>query len=392
MFRRRRLWMLLLACTCTGPAARSAAQEAAAPARDIPWRNDYNQALAESEKRGLPIFIDFTMVPCFFCDKLESTTFRDPRIIESLNRQFIPLRIRGDIEKKLSSDLRINGYPTLVLAGPGRKILEMKEGYQDADALLAVLQRHAVQVVVTPDWMKQQFELAQKAHQDHEYARAFTALRNILDDPKGRALHADAQKLVADIEAKASERLNRAKDLANLGKSTEAVQALTDTLVTFPGLPAAREAGELLTKLTQSANERAGQRARRAGELIIQAREFYKNKEIIPCLDRCEVLLASYGDLPEGSEASQLVSEIRSNQEWLQLAADTLADRLAGVYLALADSMSKRGNPRDAEVFLRRVIQAFPGTRYAESAQIRLGQLQGIPASRVVPTGGSEEK
>ena len=151
---------------------------------------------------------------------------------------------------------------------------------------------------------------------------------------------------MADIEARANERLASAKELVNSGKPTEAVQALTETLIGFPGLPVAKEAGEMLTKLAQSNEQRQQQRARRAAELIVQARDFYKSKEIIPCLDRCEILLASYGDLPEGMEASQLIQEIRANQEWLQLAADTLSDRLAGVYLAMADNLSRRQRPQ----------------------------------------------
>ena len=50
---RRRPWMLLLACASALPLAWLAtAQEVV---RDIPWRTDYNQALHESEKRGLPL-------------------------------------------------------------------------------------------------------------------------------------------------------------------------------------------------------------------------------------------------------------------------------------------------------------------------------------------------
>jgi thioredoxin-related protein len=381
--------MLLLACASALPLAWLAMAQDVVPVRDIPWRTDYNQALHESEKRGLPLVIDFGTNDCFWCKKLDETTFRDPRIIRLLSEQFIALKINASRDAKLASDMRIDRYPTLVIAGPGRKILYIKEGYHDADTFNEILLRNIAQVA-TPDWMKQHFDFAQKAYLDGDYARAFASLRNILDDTKGRAIHASAQKLLGDIETKANERLARAKELATTGKTGDAVQALTDTVVTFPGLPAAKEAGEWLTRLTQNKELNLQQRAKRAGELIVQARDFYKNKDVIPCLDRCEILLGSYGDLPEGAEASQLIQEIRSNQEWLQLAADTLGDRLAGVYLALADTMMKRNRPRDAEGYLRRVIQAFPGTRYAESAQIRISQLQGVPPGRVEVTGPPE--
>jgi thioredoxin-like negative regulator of GroEL len=382
--------MLVLACCSVAVLARTGtAQEPAVSAREIQWRTDYNQALVESEKRGLPIVIDFTTTPCFWCDKLEATTFRDPRVILLMNQQFIPLKIHSARDPKLVQDLRIEAYPTIVIAGPTRNILHMKAGYHDVESFHEVLQRNISQVA-TPDWMKQHYETAQKAFDSGDHARAVTSLKAILDDSNGKAIHAAAQRLAAALEAKAQERLAKAKGLMASGNTTEAVQTLTETLVTYPGLPAAREAGEMLTKIAQNNEVRVQQRTRRAGELIAQARDFYKTKDIIPCLDRCEILLASYGDLPEGAEASQLVHQIRANPEWLQLAADTLSDRLASVYLALAENMTKRGKPRDAEAFLRRVIQAFPGTRYAETAQIRIGQLQGIPANRVEPTSGLE--
>jgi TolA-binding protein len=53
------------------------------------------------------------------------------------------------------------------------------------------------------------------------------------------------------------------------------------------------------------------------------------------------------------------------------------------MYLLLAESWLKRGQPQQAKHWLERVIRAFPGTRQAESAQIRLEQLQGTPTRPV---------
>jgi TolA-binding protein len=65
-----------------------------------------------------------------------------------------------------------------------------------------------------------------------------------------------------------------------------------------------------------------------------------------------------------------------------------MSDRLGGLYLSLADSLLKRGQPQRAEFYLQRVIQAFPGSRQAESAQIRLTQLQGVQPKREVHSAG----
>src|SRR5262249_27437929 len=150
------------------------------------------------------------------------------------------------------------------------------------------------------------------------------------------------------------------------GRQGEAIEALGETIRIFGGLQVARNAGDMLTRIVQNPEIRTQQRGKRAAELLAQAREFYKNKEFVPCLDRCEVLVANFGDLPEGQEGAILVSEIRSNPDWLQSAADAMSDRLCVVYLALADSLLKKGQPQRAEYYLQRVIQAFPGSRQAE--------------------------
>ena len=97
------------------------------------------------------------------------------------------------------------------------------------------------------------------------------------------------------------------------------------------------------------------------------------------CLDRCEVLRGVYADLPEGSEAAQLAAEIKNNPEWLQKACETATERVSVLYLSLAETLIRKGQPQQASLYLEKVVQAFPGTRYAETAQVRLSAIQGRP-------------
>src|SRR5258708_6345594 len=104
-------------------------------------------------------------------------------------------------------------------------------------------------------------------------------------------------------------------------------------------------------------------RTRRAQELLAQAREDYRTQQFLCCLDRCEILASTYGDLAEGAEGGQLAAEIKNNPEWLHQACESLGDRLGGLYSALADTWLKKGQPQQAARYLERGIQAFPGTR-----------------------------
>jgi tetratricopeptide (TPR) repeat protein len=352
-------------------------QEPTAPAAEIQWRTDYAAALKEAQDKNLPLIIDFGTVNCYWCKKLDESTFRDPRIVRAMNERFIPLRIDGEKEPTLVQLLKITSYPTVVLAAPDKRIIGNMEGYQEAERFHESLQR-TLASLMPADWMTRDLQNASKWASAGDFARAIPLLRTLLEDAKAKPLHPQAGKLLQDIEEKAAQRLATARQMRDKGRTGEAIEALTETMRLFPGLETTKTVAATLASMVRVPEVQGQQRNKRARELFTQARDFYESKDYIPCLDRCEMLTTGYGDLPEGQEANKLAVEIKNNPEWLQGACDTMGDRLGSLYLALADSLLKRGDPQRAEFYLQRVIQGFPGSRHAESAQIRLTQLQNL--------------
>ena len=139
----------------------------------------------------------------------------------------------------------------------------------------------------------------------------------------------------------------------------------------------ARLVRQLRDVAKENADVEVSPRVRRARELLSQAKEDYRSQQYLYCLDRCEALAGSYADLPEGQEAMQLAGTLKANPEWMRVACDNLSDRLGTLYLSLAESWLKKGQPQQAVLFLERVVQTFPNTRQAEAAQVRLTQIQG---------------
>src|SRR5205814_187417 len=162
----------------------------------------------------------------------------------------------------------------------------------------------------------------------------------------------------------------RAKQLPGKGQSSEGLETVSELLRSFAGTHAAAEAGQMLKALTDKPEIKAVQRTRRARELLAQAREDYRTQQYLCCLDRCELLAANFADLAEGTEAIQLANEIKNNPEWMKAACDTLSDRLGLLYLSLAETWLRKGQPQQAVQYLERIIQSFPGTRQAEVAQV----------------------
>ncbi len=54
-----------------------------------------------------------------------------------------------------------------------------------------------------------------------------------------------------------------------------------------------------------------------------------------------------------------------------------MGERLGTLYLTLAETWLKKGQPQQAIFYLERIVQTFPNTRNADLAQARLAQIQG---------------
>src|SRR5262249_44807524 len=154
--------------------------------------------------------------------------------------------------------------------------------------------------------------------------------------------------MIQELEKQAAERASAAKEMAEKGQTSEAIEVINQLSKVYPGTAAAREGKQLLGKLTSRGEVKVQDRKRQAEDLLKQARDDYRSRQFLCCLDRCEILSAQYADLPEGPEADRLAGEIKTNPEWTKQACDQLGERLSVLYLALADSWLKKGQPQQA--------------------------------------------
>jgi thioredoxin-related protein len=351
-------------------------------AQEVNWRTDYNKARQEAVQKNRPLVLDFGTVDCLWCKKLDTTTFRDPTVVSVLNDRFIPLRIDASKDAPLAEALRIQSYPTCVIAAPDGKILGTVEGFTEAIRFNELLQR-VLASVSNPEWMNRDYQEAVKAIAASDFARAIALLRSVIEDKGNRPVQVKSKQLLDDLEQQAAGLLARAKQHVDKGQSDEAITRITELVRTFAGTQAAAEGGQMLTTLASQPEIKNQHRTKRARELLAQAREDYRTQQFLPCLDRCEDLASSYADLPEGADAMQLAAQIKNNPEWMKQVCESLSDRLGLLYLSLAETLLKKGQPQQAVVYLERVLQTFPGTRQAEAAQVRLSQVQGQPTQPV---------
>lgn len=322
-----------------------------AAADGITWQTDYAKAVGEAARQGKPLFIDVDSDDCFWCKQLDQRTFTDPGVQKLVSERFVPLKVNGSRNKYLVDALRIHSYPTLVFAASDGTIVTYKEGFMEPgplkQQLAAVLAK-----VAAPEWMGRDYEAAVRATKGGDHARARSLLRTVIEDGKDRPVQVQARRLMAELDRHAEEAKAKAKE--------------------EEARPSKAPVGRLVSR-------NGGDEGGRAAQLLESARQEYRDEKYLICLDRCDQLIESHADTDEAKEAAKLAALIKENPEWTRRAAEQLGERMANLYLSLADSWLKKGQPQQATYYLERVGRVAPGTRQAEQANRRLAQLRGTP-------------
>jgi tetratricopeptide (TPR) repeat protein len=351
--------------------------------KEIAWRADYDTARKEAVEKGRPLFLSFHTEDCFHCRRLEAGPFKDPAVVALVNERYVPLHVDAAKSPRLTEALRIQAYPTMIIAAADGKILAFLEGYQDAGPLHDHLQRALA--VQTPDWMARDFQEASKAIAAGQYATAVSLLRKVLEDGKDRPVQTKAKAVLDEIEQQAAGRLVRVKQLEDKGQYPEAMDLLTELISRYAGTQPAADGAKMLTTLAERPEFKTNQRTRRAKDLLAQAREAFTAKHYSDALEFCEILETTYKDLPEGKQGAELAGDVRSSPDKLAAACERLNERLASMYATLGESWLKKGNRDQAAACFEKAVRAAPASQVARDAQARLTSLSTKPPA--IPTG-----
>jgi thioredoxin-like negative regulator of GroEL len=349
---------------------------AAAPAADpVAWRTDYNAARKEAVEKGLPLAVVVGSDNCFYCRKLEGGPLRDPAVVAQLATNFVVLKLDATKEPGLAKALRVQMYPTVVLAAPDGKIHAFIEGYVEADRLADQLKR-AVTAATTADWAARDFEQATKALAAGDYPRTVSLLKGITRDAGDKPVGAKARQVLDDVERQAAGRLAKAKELEHRGLTREAMDTLAEAVKTYAGTQAAADAATLMTGLAAKPEATDRLRTRAARDLLAAAREEFRATKFYDCLQTCEQLAAAYPETAEAKEGAAIAADIKGNPDRLAAACEQMNQRTAALYLTLAEAWAKKGQAAEAAACYEKVAKLCPDSRHADVALAALAKLK----------------
>lgn len=122
----------------------------AAPGTGINWMG-YTEGMQKAKQDGKPVMVDFYTTWCKYCVMLEETTYKDPAVVDILNKDFIAIKVNAEgsgkvvdngkemTEKDLAAEYKVSGYPTIWFFNQKQEKIAPLAGYRSAEDFKPVL-------------------------------------------------------------------------------------------------------------------------------------------------------------------------------------------------------------------------------------------------------------
>lgn len=106
----------------------------------IQWEHDYTAGVKHAKTLNKPMLFIVSSHHCHYCVQLESTTLKDPRVIQKINAAYVPVMVYIEDTSLFPRELFVGGTPTTwFIKGDGHVMFEPLMGALDASSFLQAL-------------------------------------------------------------------------------------------------------------------------------------------------------------------------------------------------------------------------------------------------------------
>ena len=111
-------------------ATSTSSDEASAAVGGLKWGTNFEQALAESEKSGKPVLLDFSASWCPPCQVMKHEVWPNSNVIEAANQYVVPVLVDIDLpeNRAIAEKYRVQSIPTLIVVDSKGEVLR-QAGY-----------------------------------------------------------------------------------------------------------------------------------------------------------------------------------------------------------------------------------------------------------------------
>ncbi|MGB7343025.1 MAG: DUF255 domain-containing protein [Pirellulaceae bacterium] len=105
----------------------------------IAWQTNLQSAHAQAKNEGKLLLLHFYSDNCVYCERLEEGSFKSPQVGQTINQQFVPVKIHGGNNAHLTTMFKVTKYPTDVIVTPEGTTLIHSVSPQEPARFVAML-------------------------------------------------------------------------------------------------------------------------------------------------------------------------------------------------------------------------------------------------------------
>ena len=105
----------------------------------IAWLRSYEDGLKQAKQDGKPLMVDVFATWCGPCKKLDEEVFSRADVGEQ-SKQFVAVKVDGDLHQDLVRKLEVSGYPTTVFLAADEKELGRVRGAVSYEEMLGAME------------------------------------------------------------------------------------------------------------------------------------------------------------------------------------------------------------------------------------------------------------
>ncbi|MDA0735434.1 MAG: DUF255 domain-containing protein, partial [Chloroflexi bacterium] len=118
----------------------------------IDWRSWGDDAFAASRQEQKPLLLTLGATWCHWCHVVDQTSYSDPRVIQRINSDFIPVRVDVDRRPDISKRYNQGGFPSVAIMNDKGDLLAGR-GYIPPDEMVELLEQVTASYPFPPSYL-----------------------------------------------------------------------------------------------------------------------------------------------------------------------------------------------------------------------------------------------
>ncbi len=89
----------------------------------VKWLRWNRSSFTKSQELDIPILLGISAVWCHWCHVMDETTYSNKKVVEHINKNFVPIRVNRDRRPDIDKRYNMGGWPSTVFLTPDGEIL-----------------------------------------------------------------------------------------------------------------------------------------------------------------------------------------------------------------------------------------------------------------------------